>query len=214
MTDDKQLGDAPIERAHREKMNYVARVLDDFFNGAAAQPQARGHDLETPGRLRAAGVSVRREGRPLQLYLQRRESRRHRQVIRGADQTLQTASEKGTPHMSEHELKIWPNFFNDIVSGRRTFDVRRDDRNFKPGDTIMFKEWEPKERGKQDAPYYTGRTHRMRISYILDPRPGRDPDCGLVPGYVVMGLMPVAFQPTIDKPQHSSFAESAAMRPN
>ena len=94
--------------------------------------------------------------------------------------------------MSEHDLKIWPPFFEHVVSGRKTFDVRRDDRNFKLGDTVLLREWEPKERGHQDSPYYTGREHRMRISYILNPRPGRDPDCGLVPGFVVLGLMPVA----------------------
>jgi Domain of unknown function (DUF3850) len=95
--------------------------------------------------------------------------------------------------MKEHELKIWPPFFSHIVSGARTFDVRFNDRKFKPGDTILFREWEPVH-GQRDArgPHYTGREHRMRISYILDPRPGRDPDCGLVAGYVVLGLMPVA----------------------
>jgi hypothetical protein len=33
MTDDHQLGDAPIEPAFYEKMNGVARGLDDVFNG-------------------------------------------------------------------------------------------------------------------------------------------------------------------------------------
>jgi hypothetical protein len=93
--------------------------------------------------------------------------------------------------MTQHDLKIWPPFFQDIVSGRKTFDVRRNDRKFKLGDTIRFREWEPKEHGHQDAPYYTGREHSMRVSYILDPRPNRDPDCGLVPGYIVLGLMPM-----------------------
>jgi hypothetical protein len=87
-----------------------------------------------------------------------------------------------------HELKIWPPFFQDILSGRKTFDVRRNDRKFKIGDMIRFREWEPKEHGHQDAPYYTGRECSATISYILDPRPNRDPDCGLVAGYVVLGL--------------------------
>src|SRR5215831_19455315 len=95
--------------------------------------------------------------------------------------------------MTEHELKIWPPFYQHIVSGSKTFDVRKNDRRFKVGDTIVFKEWEPKEHGHQDAPYYTGRECRMRISYILNPRPDKDPDCGLVAGFVVLGLMPVAF---------------------
>lgn len=31
---DYQLGDAPIEHAYRDKMNAVARGLDEFFNGS------------------------------------------------------------------------------------------------------------------------------------------------------------------------------------
>ena len=94
--------------------------------------------------------------------------------------------------MTEHELKIWPPFFTHIVHGAKTFDVRFNDRKFRVGDTILFKEWEPKEHGFQGAPYYTTREHRMRVSYILDPDPDRAPNCGLVAGYVVLGLMPTA----------------------
>jgi hypothetical protein len=35
MTDRPGLGDAPIEPRYREKMNALARVLDEFFNGEA-----------------------------------------------------------------------------------------------------------------------------------------------------------------------------------
>jgi uncharacterized protein DUF3850 len=94
--------------------------------------------------------------------------------------------------MAEHELKSWPPFFTHMVSGEKTFDVRFNDREFQVGDTILFREWEPKEHGFHGAPYYTDRQYRMRISYILDPQPGRDPDMGLVPGYVVLGLVPAA----------------------
>lgn len=33
MTESHTLGDAPIERAYIEKMNRLARVIDEFFNG-------------------------------------------------------------------------------------------------------------------------------------------------------------------------------------
>lgn len=87
-----------------------------------------------------------------------------------------------------HELKIWPPHFEHLLDGRKRFDVRDNDRKFKIGDEIKFREWVPKSHGYSDGDYYTGRNLWMRVNYILNPRPDRDPDCGLVPGYVVLGL--------------------------
>jgi hypothetical protein len=42
-----------------------------------------------------------------------------------------------------HELKCWPEFFQAILSGSKTFEARRDDRNFKVGDNLVLKEWTP-----------------------------------------------------------------------
>jgi hypothetical protein len=96
--------------------------------------------------------------------------------------------------MREHELKIWPPFFEHLLDGRKRFEVRLNDREFKDDDVIKFREYIPKHRaaafGQGDA-YYTGRNLWMRIRYILDPEPDRDPDCGLVAGYVVLDLEPI-----------------------
>lgn len=59
-----------------------------------------------------------------------------------------------------HILKIMPIYFQDVIEGRKTFEVRRNDRDFKIGDTVILREF---EYGK-----YTGRTHTTRITYILD----------------------------------------------
>jgi hypothetical protein len=90
-----------------------------------------------------------------------------------------------------HELKIWPPFFEHILDGRKRFDVRKNDRDFRVGDTIKLREYVPREHGFADGNEYTGRNLYMRIRYILDPRPDRDPDCGLVAGYVVLDLEPI-----------------------
>jgi len=91
---------------------------------------------------------------------------------------------------AEHELKIWPPFFEHLHAGRKRFEVRLNDRRFKVGDLIKFREYVPKEHGYAED-YYTGRNLWMRVRYILDPRPDRDPDCGLVAGYVVLDLEPI-----------------------
>lgn len=79
----------------------------------------------------------------------------------------------------EHELKTWPAFFEEIASGRKTFEVRQDDRGFSVGDILVLREWEPT--GEQ----YTGREVRKVVTYIL--RAG-GPIHALRPTWCVMAL--------------------------
>lgn len=81
-----------------------------------------------------------------------------------------------------HELKTYPKFFSDVVSGNKTFEVRLDDRQFKVGDFLALNEYRsgPGEDGKQ----YTGRCVLLRVIYILrDNRYCKE-------GYVIMGFKP------------------------
>lgn len=43
-----------------------------------------------------------------------------------------------------HKLKIRPKFFKAVISGEKTFEIRRNDRNFKVGDRIELKEYSKK----------------------------------------------------------------------
>lgn len=78
----------------------------------------------------------------------------------------------------EHELKTWPPFFDAVVVGAKTFEVRREDRPFAVNDVLVLCEWNPKSK------QYTGRTTRRRVTYIM--RGGR---FGLKHGYVVLGMV-------------------------
>lgn len=60
-----------------------------------------------------------------------------------------------------HELKTWPAFFQAVVSGRKLFEVRKDDRDYKVGDALHLREWD------EAAQLYTGRSHRVLVTYIL-----------------------------------------------
>ena len=44
-----------------------------------------------------------------------------------------------------HDLKIWPEHFDAVVSGRKRFEVRVNDRGYEVGDTLHLREWEPDE---------------------------------------------------------------------
>lgn len=42
-----------------------------------------------------------------------------------------------------HRVKSWPESFRAVVTGRKRFEMRRDDRNYQPGDTIELQEFMP-----------------------------------------------------------------------
>jgi hypothetical protein len=62
-------------------------------------------------------------------------------------------------------LKVEPRFFDDLVNGKKSFEVRLDDRNFKFGDILHLWEW-----GSSGLPGeggFTGREVTRQIKHIL-----------------------------------------------
>ena|ERR1700733_1682712 len=60
----------------------------------------------------------------------------------------------------EHELRSWPEFFKPIKEGTRTHELRRNDREFAVGDTLVLREFDPKTQ------IYTGEQCRVAITSI------------------------------------------------
>ncbi|WP_440710673.1 DUF3850 domain-containing protein [Herbiconiux sp. YIM B11900] len=42
-----------------------------------------------------------------------------------------------------HELKSWPEFFQALVAGVRSHELRQNDRNFVVGDLLQLREYDP-----------------------------------------------------------------------
>lgn len=61
----------------------------------------------------------------------------------------------------EHHKKTWPAFFEDVMQGKKRFDIRLADFDVREGDTIVFEEWDPEKNA------YTGRTIAKKISYLV-----------------------------------------------
>ncbi|EED1975124.1 DUF3850 domain-containing protein, partial [Listeria monocytogenes] len=40
-----------------------------------------------------------------------------------------------------HDLKILPIYFAEVVAKRKTFEIRKNDRDFCVGDMVRLKEW-------------------------------------------------------------------------
>jgi|GEM_PF-720250 len=92
----------------------------------------------------------------------------------------------------EHELKILPQYFKAVQDGSKTFEFRKDDRDFEVGDTLILKEWDydliyKTEYGEESwgNPHYTGRSIKKEISYILR---GGLPGCRVRKGLAILGL--------------------------
>lgn len=89
-----------------------------------------------------------------------------------------------------HELKTWPPYFEEVLNGNKTFEVRKDDRGFKVGDVLVLKEWKPlgysSVSPSQMTGSYTGREVKKKVSYILKGE--YHPHFGLHADVVVLGL--------------------------
>lgn len=42
-----------------------------------------------------------------------------------------------------HDLKIWPEFYEAVCNGDKTFELRKNDRGFQKGDTVILRWFHP-----------------------------------------------------------------------
>lgn len=104
--------------------------------------------------------------------------------------------------MTTHDLKCWPSFFEPIANGVKPFEVRSNDREFKVGDVLLLREFEPCRHcggcgrvwdngdriecdctvSRNPRGVYTGPAVRREVTFVLEDF------VGLRAGYVVLGL--------------------------
>ena len=83
-----------------------------------------------------------------------------------------------------HELKCWPQFFRAIQSEEKTHDLRRtDDREFKVGDKLFLREFDPK------TGTYTGRSLMVKVTYVTSSKiPCALSEAALHPSYCILSI--------------------------
>lgn len=81
-----------------------------------------------------------------------------------------------------HTLKILPKYYKDVISGKKTFEIRKNDRSFQLDDILALKEWVEEQTEIGLKGYYTGSMVFAKITYIFD-----NPDY-LKEGYVILGI--------------------------
>lgn len=77
--------------------------------------------------------------------------------------------------MTRHEIKISPEFFEPVSIGQKRFELRKNDRDYHAGDSVVLKEW--------DGTDYTGNELTVGIRYVLKDCP----EYGLADGYCIFG---------------------------
>lgn len=88
-----------------------------------------------------------------------------------------------------HELKILPQFFSDVIAGKKTFEIRKFDRPFHKGDLLALNEYDA------DRKCYTGNSCLVYIDYLLNDKEY------CKQGYIVMGIKPCIVH-KVTKPQN------------
>ncbi len=56
--------------------------------------------------------------------------------------------------------KIWPEYFEAVLSGKKKYELRLNDFEVSEGDTLILEEWDPK------TEQYSGRSTERKVTYV------------------------------------------------
>ncbi len=62
--------------------------------------------------------------------------------------------------MKTVEKKIWPEYFQEVLDGKKTYEIRLNDFDIAEGDTLLLKEWDPSTKN------YTGREISKAVGHV------------------------------------------------
>ncbi|MGE4400671.1 MAG: DUF3850 domain-containing protein [Desulfobulbus sp.] len=79
--------------------------------------------------------------------------------------------------MTLHSLKTWPEHFELSRTGKKFFEIRKNDRGFEVGDYLALKEWSPIDRK------YSGRVLFYRITCLYKGK-----QFGIHDEFAILGL--------------------------
>ena len=78
-----------------------------------------------------------------------------------------------------HEIKLLSEFADDVYAGRKNFEIRKNDRDYRVGDTVQFRVI-----GSKEAANHILNTRQYEITYVLS-------GWGIEDGFVAFGIKPV-----------------------
>ena len=106
---------------------------------------------------------------------------------------MQHLPSEGNIEHKQHEVKIVASYYEDVVSGKKSFELRKNDRGYKRGDSLKMLEFKD---GK-----HTGRTIDADIIYMLEDY------TGLTEGYCILGIRVTDYTGKVSETDTESGAE-------
>lgn len=103
-----------------------------------------------------------------------RETRKRLREMDQEQKMEKLPSDQKAPGEKVHQIKLAAMFFDDVASGRKSFEIRKNDRGYKVGDILEMMEFKS---GKE-----TGRMIRAKVTYMMEEH------TGIEEGYCVMGI--------------------------
>jgi hypothetical protein len=81
-----------------------------------------------------------------------------------------------------HSLKCWPQYFAALLDGSKTFEIRKNDRNFAVGDVLVIRELCASDSETVNPAIYTGRVCVFDVTYVMTS------PAFVLPGFAVLGI--------------------------
>lgn len=79
--------------------------------------------------------------------------------------------------MNVHDLKCWPAYFDAIKAGTKKFEVRLNDRDYRVGDVLILRRFDPESNA------YNGDKMERVVTYIM-----HGGQFGIAPDHCVMAI--------------------------
>ena len=94
------------------------------------------------------------------------------------EEKLSTLPPSEVQQSTTHQIKLASMYYDDVVNGRKTFELRKNDRRYRVGDILEMREFKD---GKE-----TGRYIKAKITYMLEDYEG------IKEGYCILGIRALA----------------------
>lgn len=161
-------------RAEGVEPHILQLDLDDLGLVVLCQSGIAFHPADWSGVDKSDGEWCRALPPPSALDAEQDERRRL------VERVAETALAVQVKHPATHDLKCWPEPFQAVKRGEKTYEIRRcDDRIFNVGDALVLREWDP------ETAAYTGATLRVAVTYVTRPN-----EWGMPPDLCVLALVP------------------------
>lgn len=91
--------------------------------------------------------------------------------------------------MQTHELKTDPEVFQAVIDGLKTYEIRKNDRGFSVGDTLVLRETlhTGRDMAMGSPLVYTGRAVQVAVTHMLT-----GPIYGLAAGWSILSMRRLA----------------------